>query len=209
MRTIPRIYICTRPGTRKHEPTREEYKKKAKRKQDLYQKYVSNKDVLHLGAGGGDAGRPGKPGWFHGWLDKQSTNCVGLDIDKSAVDTATDLGFDLYQSDVQKFNLSQSFDVVVAPNIIEHLCCPGGMLECAREHLRPDGCLVLTTPRPNIPWWTAQAIINGGDPEPHPEHTMWLGPSTLRELLSRKSFEVTEYKTWTFDRSGMSIKDSL
>lgn len=28
MRTIPRIYICTRPGTRKHEPTREEYKKR-------------------------------------------------------------------------------------------------------------------------------------------------------------------------------------
>lgn len=165
-------------------------------------------DVLHLGAGGGDAGLEVESGWLHPALDELADSLVGIEIDAADVEAARDLGHDLRQSDATDFHLDESFDVVVAPNIIEHVTDPGALLRCSHDHLRDGGRIVITTPRMHIPWWTLQTLRDGS-PIDHPEHVMCFSEVHLRRLLDRSGFQVVHYESWGFDRNGMSVADSL
>ncbi len=42
--------------------------------------------------------------------------------------------------------LENSFDIVIASEVIEHLFCPGELIKAAKKCLKPNGQLILTTP---------------------------------------------------------------
>jgi predicted TPR repeat methyltransferase len=181
---------------------------KIARKRELLAPWVSDQRVLHLGAGGGSVGRPSDDvGWLHGWLDAVASEAVGLDVDDAAVTAAQRQGFDLRSADVQAFDLDASFDVVVATDVLEHVTNPGQVLDRAHAHLVDDGELLVTTPRMTIPWWTLQGLVDGGDPEDHPEHVAAFTRHHLKRLLDRHGFDVVEYESWGFDRQGLSAAD--
>jgi SAM-dependent methyltransferase len=181
---------------------------KAQRKRDLMRGYIEGKQVLHLGAGGGNVGRPDDDvDWFHGWLDEVADRAVGIDVDAQAVATAQTQGYELVEADAQNFDMDAEFDVVAAPNIIEHVGDPGSLLECARDHLCPDGRLLITTDRITVPWWTLQAIRNGGCPETHPDHVVTFTRDQLRRLFRRRGLREVAYQSWGFDRSGVTGPD--
>lgn len=180
---------------------------KRARKIDLVSPHVEG-DVLHLGAGGGDAGLSVESGWLHPALDELADSLVGIEIDADDVEAARDLGHDLRQGDATDFDLPDLFDVVVAPNVLEHVSDPGALLRRSHDHLRNGGRIVITTPRMHIPWWTLQTLLDG-TPVDHPEHVMSFSEAHLRRLLDRSGFEVVQYQSWGFDRDGMSIADSL
>lgn len=165
-------------------------------------------NVLHLGAGGGDSGLSVESGWLHPDLEELADSLVGLEIDSNDVEAARRIGHDVRHGDATDFSLPEVFDVVVAPNIIEHVVDPGALLRCSRAHLRDGGRVVLTTPRMHIPWWTLQTLRDG-DPVDHPEHVMCFSEAHLRRLFERTGFDVVEYRSWGFDRQGMSTADSL
>lgn len=186
---------------------RENIARKAAVKQRLFEPYVAGRRVLHIGAGGGNVGRPDDDTtWFHGWLDAVAHEAVGIDVDEEAVRAAQAAGYDVRQADAQVFDVvDESFPVVVAPNLIEHLANPGLMLTRARAHLDVSGKLLITTPRANTPWFTVQEIL--GDGSTPDEHTMWFCRDTLETLLERCGFDLAHYETWGFDRLGMSPTD--
>lgn len=184
-------------------------RRKTERKWELFRPYVRECDCLDIGAAGGSAGFVTDEYWLHGWLVDQCASVVGIDIDEAGVETARNAGYDLHEQSAESFELEETFDVVVAANVIEHLACPGGMLESAREHLNSEGHLLVTTPRTHTPWNLLRQLKNDRGITPHPEHTMWFCRSTLTALLERTGFEVVEYQSWGFDRVGMSTADSL
>lgn len=181
---------------------------KGARKRALLAPHVRGQDVLHLGAGGGSVGRPDDHSdWLHGWLDDVAASAVGIDVDAAAVTAAQRFGYDVREADAQDFALGETFDVVAAPNVIEHVSNPGQLVACAREHLRPGGELLITTDRITIPWWTLQALRNGGCPGTCHEHVCAFTRDHLERLCDRQGMAVTHYESWGFDREGVTRAD--
>jgi 2-polyprenyl-3-methyl-5-hydroxy-6-metoxy-1,4-benzoquinol methylase len=184
-------------------------KRKTKRKYELFRSYVEGSRVLDVGSAGGSAGFVTDDYWLHGWLSDHTDFVVGLDVDKDGVSEAREAGYDVRLASAESFDFDERFDTVVAANVVEHLASPGAMLECARDHLVPDGRLLITTPRTHLPWNLLQQLKNERGIQPHPEHTMWFCRATLTELLERTGFEVLHYRSWGFDRQGMTAADSV
>lgn len=183
-------------------------RRKTERKRALFEPYIEG-DVLDIGSAGGAAGFVTDEFWLHGWLADRADSLVGIDIDRDGVGEAVAAGYDVRHASAETFDLAESFDVVVAANVIEHLASPGAMLEAAHQHLRPDGRLIVTTPRTHTPWNLLRQLKGPEGIVPHPEHTMWFCRTTLTALLERAGFEVVDYESWGFDRAGMSTADSL
>lgn len=178
---------------------------KTERKRELFEPYVTGVDCLDVGSAGGQAGFVDDEYWLHGWLAERASSLVGIDIDEDGVAAARDAGYDVRLASAESFDLDETFDAVVAANVVEHLACPGGLLECARDHLRVDGHLLVTTPRTHTPWNLLRQMKGGI--QPHPEHTMWFCRATMEELLDRTGFDLVAYRMWGFDRAGMSPAD--
>jgi 2-polyprenyl-3-methyl-5-hydroxy-6-metoxy-1,4-benzoquinol methylase len=98
--------------------------------------------VLDAGAGAGD---------LVGALAADGYDAAGLDVSEGAVALAAKRhpGLTFIRHSVEELPWpvqSESFDAVVALEVIEHLLRPRRLLEGARTALRPGGLLVLSTP---------------------------------------------------------------
>jgi SAM-dependent methyltransferase len=118
-------------------------------------------------------------------------DALGVDVDGAGVAALVRAGYRAVCAEVQTMDLSQTFDTIVAGEIIEHLENPGQFLRTARRHLRPGGKLILTTPNP---FYALQAwkIWRRGRPRCHEGHVVWFDPLTLTSLLRRTGFEPVE-----------------
>jgi 2-polyprenyl-3-methyl-5-hydroxy-6-metoxy-1,4-benzoquinol methylase len=143
--------------------------------------------VLDVGCVQHDADAAAGPNWLHQHLVARSASVVGIDILSEDIGELQARGYDVREADAETFDLDQQFDVVVAGELIEHLSRPGQFLERAREHLRPDGRLVVTTPNPWAFVHVRRAALGAG--RWNDEHTCWFDAQTLRQLLQRHGFD--------------------
>jgi SAM-dependent methyltransferase len=85
---------------------------------------------------------------------------------------------------------SSSFDVVYAAQVFEHLPRPGNELAEIRRILRPGGLLYV-----DVPNYRTLSIVLGRDDfmlnEP-PQHLNYFSPASLRDMLTRNGFDVTQ-----------------
>jgi len=174
---------------------------------------VSDRDVLDLGVVQHDIDNFDDSNWLHRAIVSAARSCTGLDIDELGVEELRKRGFNVVCANAEAFELKEQFDVVVAGDIIEHLGNIGGFLDCVRKHMKPGGLFALSTPNPF--WWKhgAQVVLKGRAVV-HPQHTGWLCPQTLTQVLSRHGFSVTRMEfgsvyrlttvlqrvTWLIDR---------
>ncbi len=54
----------------------------------------------------------------------------------------------MVQADVETMDLGETYDVIVAGDIIEHLSNPGRFLGAVSRHLNKEGVFLVTTPNP-------------------------------------------------------------
>ena len=126
-------------------------------------------------------------------IHKINQNVVGIDLNKEGISHLKSEGYDVYEQDVQKFNLNRKFDFILASNIIEHLNNLGGFLDSIKKHLKPQGVCVIITPN-------AYSIINflgvliTGKRRINPGHTMWQSAETLEILLKRYNMKIKKIK---------------
>ena len=85
----------------------------------------------------------------------------------------------------------ESFDCVIMWDVIEHLGDPRGMLETARDLLKPGGLLGLSTI--TIDSLSAR-LLRGRYPFLMQMHLVYFTRKTLIRLLEESGFEVLEYK---------------
>src|SRR5215208_4013361 len=100
--------------------------------------YRETNRLLDLGCGAGNlllAAR--KNGW----------EAQGLDVSPGSVKHVRELGFEVFQGELQRAQFpAQHFDVITAAEIIEHLSEPRLLLEEVARVLRPGGLFWSTTP---------------------------------------------------------------
>lgn len=176
--------------------------RKIQAKHEAIEPHVSG-SVLHIGCIG--PGPQDGTEWFHEWLDSVADDLVGIDIDEDGVERARDRGYDCRVADAERFDLNDEFDTIVAANVIEHLNCPGRMIESATHHLAEDGSLVITTPRTFTPQNLLRELHGGM--EPNDDHVAWYCRKTLGNLLARYDLEEVYYEAWGFDRVGVTTLD--
>lgn len=148
-----------------------------------------NKRVLDVGCVDHDLRNRRKSVWLHGILRECAASLTGLDYDAANVSQLQREGYNAVCAEAADFELGQTFDVVVAGELIEHLANPAGFLACAKKHLSPDGLLVLTTPNAQGLCYCLQNLFLGHELE-NPDHVCFYTPRTLACLLRKCGFEM-------------------
>lgn len=168
-----------------------------------YLKKVSRgKKVLHLGCTDWpyteiaiEAGTQ-----LHFVLADLANELTGFDADKDGLDFLKTKGFEnLYYANLEKLDeveLDETFDIIIAGEMIEHLSNPGLFLQGIKRFMREDTNLIITT----INAYCGMRFLNygfrgkGGINEPvHPDHVYYFSYSTLRHLIDREKFTETNF----------------
>lgn len=158
--------------------------------------------VLDLGCVQHDAAKADSENWLHKHLYDIAAEVLGVDILGEDIAELHERGYNTAVADAEAFHLGERFDAIVAGDIIEHLSCPGAMLDRCREHLAPGGRLIISTPNPWVFVRVAEVAL--GQHDPNPEHTCWFGPDVLRELLSRHGYQIERMELTEPPSSGVS-----
>jgi len=112
------------------------------------------KRVLHLGFAdftttGHLARKVKSDQWLHKKIINVASEVIGIDNNTKAVKKLGEhYGItNIYVADAQKLDQLNmgSFDIIVAGEILEHLPCPGDFLKSAKNLLRDDSSIIVTT----------------------------------------------------------------
>ena len=157
---------------------------------DAIVRWVRGPSVLDVGCTGGSP-RIGSRYWLHGQLRERFPHVVGIDIAEGDIRRLREEGFDnVHVSDAEAFGLGERFDSIVAGELVEHLSNPGLFLQRAKEHLKPEGLLVITTPNVFSFLHMAYAVLKYPRTCCNLEHTCWFCPTTFRTLARRMGFKL-------------------
>lgn len=128
--------------------------------------------------------------WMYELLCEKARRVVG--VDKVLPNTVAEkYSRNLVIADAESMKLDETFDLIIAGELIEHLPNPGKFLERTREHLRDQGRLILTTPNP---WdWTRliRAVLKKPS-TPVKEHLCWYDKETITNLVNRYGFKIEQ-----------------
>lgn len=133
-------------------------------------------------------------GNLHAYLaDRLDAHLAGIDVLPEEVERMREEGYDVVVADAETFSFEETFDAIVAGELIEHLANPGRFIENAVSHLSPEGKLVLTSPNPDGFVFFRKALL---DQSNNHTHTCWIDPSNCRrlcELVGAARLESIEY----------------
>jgi SAM-dependent methyltransferase len=137
---------------------------------------------------------------LHFELGKQTKELYGFDFDQAGLDILAGAGAkNLYRADLQKLDevpLDETFEVIIAGEIIEHLSNPGLFLQGIKRFMNEKSELVITTVNAYcaMRYFIYALRGKGGENEPvHPDHVAYYSYKTLKLLLEREDFYVKEF----------------
>jgi 2-polyprenyl-3-methyl-5-hydroxy-6-metoxy-1,4-benzoquinol methylase len=156
---------------------------------DIIIKYCSGKAVLDIGCVNHNIDNVDNPNWLHKKIKNVASSVIGLDILQNEIEVMKNNGYDVICADICKpLIIDKKFDVIVIGNLIEHLSNFEGLLNNLTNLLSEDGYILISTANPfYIDQYFYSAFKN--DIIVNSEHTCWIDPYTLNELISRFGFE--------------------
>ena len=156
---------------------------------DAILNWIKGPKVLDVGCTSHEV-EVGSPYWLHGRL-RRHFEVTGIDISEQNIEQLRRQGFErLHAQDAEEFALDDHFDTIVAGELIEHLSNPGRFLSRARQHLKLDGRLVLTTPYAFSLMYALYAFFHFPKTCENQQHTCWFCLRTLRLLVERAGLRV-------------------
>ncbi len=137
---------------------------------------------------------------LHFQLAEIASELYGFDYDQRGIDILESKGVkNLYRCDLEKLDeigVDETFDVIIAGEMIEHLNNPGLFINGIKRFMNTDTNLVITT----INAYCGMRFVHyflrgyGGHNEPvHPDHVAYYSFSTLTLLLKRSKLEVKDF----------------
>lgn len=169
---------------------------------ELIKRLSAGKKVLHLGCTNWPYTKEAieKDVLLHFELEKIASELYGFDFDQEGLDILKEHGTtNLFRADAENLDdveLDETFDVIVAGEMIEHLNNPGRFLQGIQRFMNPDTQLVITT----INAYSALRFLiyafrgKGGHNEPvHPDHVYYFSYKTLTLLLERANLSVKDF----------------
>ncbi len=156
-----------------------------------------DKSVLHLGCSSGShiRARMERGSLLHMTLASVAKELHGIDLDNDSLNVMrSELGLtNLYHGNVEhleKVGITRKFGVVVAGDLLEHITCPGLMLEGVKPLLDTNGIFIISTNNAfglhfQISRWL-------GRYREHFEHVCFYSPETLVHLFERHGYTIEE-----------------
>lgn len=137
---------------------------------------------------------------LHFEIEKVASELYGLDSDQASLDMLTAHGAtNLYLGDLENLDsldLTETFDVIVAGEMIEHLNNPGLFLSGIRRFMTGETRLLITTINAYCGMRFVYYGLRGkrGKAEPvHPDHVAYYSYSTLSLMLKRHDLNVEKF----------------
>ena len=127
-----------------------------------------------------------------------AASLVGVDQLSDAAAELNRQGFDIRVEDVQDFDLGQTFDVVVAGDLIEHLSNIGEFLDAVSRHMHDGSLFIVTTPNP----FNLEQAMNGvfrNKTFVNAEHTVGIDPKAMYQLVERSPLSIVDF-SWVDTR---------
>ncbi len=144
---------------------------------------------------------------LHFELEKVTADLYGIDSDRDAIGLLEPHGVkNIYWADLENLDdldLHETFDVIVAGEMIEHLNNPGQFLSGIRRFMNPESRLLLTTINAYCGMRFFYYGLRGkrGKSEPvHPDHVAYYSYSTLSLLLKRHDINVETFLFYDLGR---------
>jgi cyclopropane fatty-acyl-phospholipid synthase-like methyltransferase len=161
-------------------------------------KLVVGKEVLDLGCTWVDDDGT----WIHGKMLEVAKSVTGMDID--GVEELQQRGYDIiYQSVDEPYDLQRRFDVIVAAEVLDHVCNLGTFMDNAKRHLRNDGILVVTMHNPQAFEFFIEQLVFRGSLRIR-EHMHWQNENTMANLLEKHGMRL-KYKEYYHYKAFSSI----
>ncbi|HVR70289.1 MAG TPA: methyltransferase domain-containing protein [Vicinamibacteria bacterium] len=160
-------------------------------KLDWLRGFVEGASLLYVGSVDRNADNHRKHVALHGALAGHAASALGVYASEAQAAELRGLGYDAVHADVEALELGRVFDVIAAPDDIEHLSNAGGFLDGMRRHLRPDGWLLVTTPNPTGLVRILEQLVRGRT-KANVEHTGWYTGQVLDQLGRRHGLRVVE-----------------
>lgn len=137
---------------------------------------------------------------LHFDLAKVAKEIYGFDGDQSGIDILKAAGVEkLFQVDLENLALvplEETFDVIIAGEIIEHLSNPGLFLNGIQRFMNGNSQLIITTINAYCVFRFLIYALRGkgGENEPvHPDHVAYYSYRTLSLILKRENLQVKEF----------------
>ncbi len=159
-------------------------------KKDLIEKTIaSGEKVLDTGFWGQGTG-VNSPNWVHRLLKERGADVWGIDLEYDEKQLQGDISH-YRKASAESFSLPEKFDTIFAGDIIEHLSNPGLFLDASKQHLKPSGKLVLTTPNAFNLFNIAEKFSKD-EPTVNSDHTFYFNKKTLSKLLEKNGWMTEE-----------------
>ena len=169
---------------------------------DFIRQLCAGKKVLHLGCANYPFTRDSIKNnmLLHYDLEKSAGELYGFDFDQPGLDILAERGTkNLYRADLEKLGdvgLAETFDVIVAGEMIEHLNNPGLFLTGIQRFMNAETRLLLTTINAycgmRFLWYGLRG--RRGKQEPvHPDHVAYYSYATLSELVRRHGLAIDSF----------------
>ncbi len=181
---------------------------------EYIQKACAGKKVLHLGCTDYPFTQTmiENEMLLHHKLQKTARELYGFDFDQNGIDVLSAAGVEnLYRANLEKLeevDLNETFDVIVAGEMIEHLSNPGLFLKGIQRFMSPTTNLLITTINAycGMRMWTYGLRGQGGLHEPvHPDHVAYYSYSTLKVLIERENLRVEKFSFYNTGREHRKL----
>jgi ubiquinone/menaquinone biosynthesis C-methylase UbiE len=137
---------------------------------------------------------------LHFELEKVAGELYGFDFDQKGIDVLEKAGGkNLYRADLEKLEnvpLEETFDVIIAGEMIEHLSNPGLFLRGIQRFMDEKTNLLITT----INAYSAMRFMiyglrgkKGANEPVHPDHVAYYSYKTLNLVLEREKLKLNEF----------------
>ena len=176
-------------------------------KEHFIQEACRNKTVLDLGCIRHSAEFALKdPDWLHNKIRSVAGKTVGVDYLPAEVEKLAALGYTIVLGDVTRpLPIEDTFDVIVAGDLIEHLTNFEGFFENCTRLLKAGGVVIVTTPNP---FYADEFFFVAGKRSYliNPEHTCWIDPQALSQLAERFGYSLSDI---CFLKQSWHLKDLI
>lgn len=154
--------------------------------------------ILDVGCGGGLICEP---------LSRLGAHVTGIDLSQKTIDVATshaldhNLTIDYRVAPLE--TLTETFDVIIASEVIEHVKDQAAFVKSIADRLKPGGCFVITTLNRTLKSkilgiWAAEYLLKWAPIGAH-THDLFVRPSELSHMCDRAGLKLTHLSGLTFN----------
>ncbi len=158
--------------------------------QEFIATLVRGRDVLDVGCVGQNCSLEATSTWLHKDIVANAASVIGVDILRRGIAQLAEKGYRVVCADATSVELPNTFEVIVAAEILEHLDNPGQFLSNMRRHLAPGGILILTTPNVFYALHFLESIVASPFRRWNAEHACWYCSFTLENVLKRNGMQL-------------------